>query len=555
MPTDALNLAIALLPEIALVAGGCVIVMFLTRKSERAADQRSAAVVAMVSLVVAAVLLQFGPRPTAGGPLALLGESSEGSSSPIVLDHTAWAVRWAALFFGMLLVGGSFALPQPATGTLRISNRGSPEFFMLMLLSLAGLMLVASANDIIVLFLAVELVSLPAVAMVALSRPIHGAIESAGKYFFLGLLAAGLLLMGLVYLFGWTGQTSLLPTHAGGSGGSVVLMVAMGLIVAGLSFSIAAFPFHVYLADVYQGAAAPVAGWLAFVTKAAGFLALAKVLAAVAGPMTVSSPGWHGDPHWPIVIWVLAAATMTAGNVLALWQRSIKRMLAYSSVAHSGYLLVGLLAAPTFATEAGAASTQSLADSVIFYLVAYGLANLGAFLVLAAARVQNKNGGGRREADSYADLAGLARRNLPLAIAMAVFGFSLMGLPPTVGFMAKVFIFVGAYQSGYVVLVVFALVNAAIGVAYYLRMIAACWLGEKSAGETVSPVPPRDPAAPPGVVIVILAVATIAFGLFPALLERPIARQAQMHQPAGRMESENPNPTGMTPTTPPPAGH
>ena len=583
MSTDAFNLALALLPEIALLAGGCVIVVFLTRQSERPDAQRAAALVAMLSLVVAAVLLQFGPTPTGGGPWALNGELSGENISPIIFDHTAWAVRWAALFFGMLLVGGSFALPQAGAGTLRVSNRGGPEFFMLMLFSLAGLMLVASANDIIVLFLAVELVSLPTVAMVAMSRPVHGAIESAGKYFFLGLLAAGLLLMGLVYLFGWTGQTSLLPTHPGGSGQNVVVMIAMGLIVAGLSFSIAAFPFHVYLADVYQGAAAPVAGWLAFVTKAAGFLALAKVLAAVAGPMSPISPGWQSDPHWPIVIWVLAAATMTAGNVLALWQRSIKRMLAYSSVAHSGYLLVGLLAAPTFAKTAGEGDTQTLADSVVFYLVAYGLANLGAFLVLSAARVRNEAGGGgagSREADSYGDLAGLAKRNLPLAIAMAIFGFSLMGLPPTVGFMAKVFIFVGAYQSGYVVLVVLALVNAAIGVAYYLRMIAACWLGESPAGETapaaagdcphfrgrwrkwgLSPslepsqtrgtVPfvqtaeqrgqsLRDPAAPPGIVIAVLAVATIAFGLFPALLHRPIARQAEMHQPTVHIQSADP---------------
>ena len=243
-----------------------------------------------------------------------------------------------------------------------------------------------------------------------------------------------------------------------------------------------------------------------------------------------------------------------AGNVLALWQRSVKRMLAYSSVAHSGYLLVGLLAAPTFARTAAETDTQTLADSVVFYLVAYGLANLGAFLVLAAARVQNDKSEGSREADSYADLAGLARRNLPLAIAMAIFGFSLMGLPPTVGFMAKVFIFVGAYESGYVVLVVLALVNAAVGVAYYLRMIAACWLGEEKRGQkpfsgasefgeecpkmASDPFLRRDPAAPPGVVIAILAGAIIAFGLFPTLLDRrPAAtRPGDRPAPAAREE-------------------
>jgi NADH-quinone oxidoreductase subunit N len=331
-----------------------------------------------------------------------------------------------------------------------------------------------------------------------------------------------------------------------------IALVAVALVLAGLAFNIAAFPYHVYIADVYQGAAAPVAGWLSFVTKAAGFVALAKVLAAIGGPAAVKGVyvtlGWLGEPLWQNALWVLAVATMTVGNVLALWQRSVKRMLAYSSVAHSGYLLVGLLVVPEALRCWPAYLTlfppQSLADVVVFYLAAYGIANLGAFLVLAVARVDDGHGG-TREADSLADLGGLARRNMPLAIAMAIFGFSLMGLPPLVGFMAKVFVFVGAFQSGYVWLVVIAVVNAAVGVAYYLRMIAACWLDNATEGQARDraggpagslPAAPAGslPAAPAGspseahaaprIVVAVLAVLTVLFGLVPSLLYRPMTR-------------------------------
>lgn len=562
MSHDAVNLVLSLLPEIALLVGGSLIVMLFTSRRESADGSsrsgRAAGWAALFTVLVAAVLLQLNrgqgsqvsglgsresavreqpPGPERGesrlaatrssttcrGTQGIACRLSDEATAPpaIFIDRTSRAVRWAAIFMGVFLIAGSFSLPDRTAGTrLRVTGRAAPEFFMLLLFSLTGLMLVASANDLIVLFLALELTSLPTIVAVALSRPRHGAIESAGKYFFLAVLSAAFLLLGLAYVFGATGQTSLagLVVAAAGAGRSAVGLTAIGLVVVGLAFNIASFPYHVYIADVYQGAAAPVSGWLAFVTKAAGFVALAKILSAVAGAASPLDPGWLSAPALRHGVAILAVATMLAGNALALWQRSVKRMLAYSSVAHSGYLLVGLLIPAT--------ADEPLPPVVAFYLVGYGLANLGAFLVVS--RAGRGTGGRPGEADSFDDLRGLARRNLPAAVAIAIFGFSLMGLPPTVGFLGKVYIFVGAYRGGLGWLVVVALINSAIGAAYYLRMIAACWLDvledDTSASRAV-PGPGTDgdntPDAP-AMVIVALSILTIAFGLFPAGLFRPM---------------------------------
>ncbi|MDD4891602.1 MAG: NADH-quinone oxidoreductase subunit N [Phycisphaerae bacterium] len=541
----AVNLVLALLPEIALLAGGMLIVLLLATQSTAEGDcattHRRAAWAALFTVFAAAMLLQLGPRvspdelrPPAPQSHLLAASQPAGvvmlGPPVLALDGTTRAVRWAAIFMGVLLIGGNFGCPENVTSRLKMAGRGSPEFFMLLLFSLAGLMLVASANDLIVLFLAIELTSLPTVVAVVLSRPRHGAIEAGGKYFFLSALSVAFLLLGLAYVYGATGTTSLeritsMTAYGWAGAKGPIGLVAVSLVVAGLAFNIAAFPYHVYLADVYQGAAAPVSGWLAFVAKAAGFVALAKVLVAVAGPVRMFDLGWVGEPVWQRFIAGLAVATMLASNVLALRQRSVKRMLAYSSVAHSGYILVALLVVP----EPG----ETLPIVAMFYLVGYGLANLGAFLTLSAANPDDS-----READTFDDLRGLARRKMPLAVAMAIFGFSLMGLPITVGFMGKVFVFVGAYRAGFAWLVVVALINSAIGVAYYLRMVASCWLdvldpasddpspvGRGSQGETAAP-----PRPTPSLVIAVLAVLTVGFGLLPAGLFRPMASERTVRE-------------------------
>ncbi len=507
----------------------------------------------------------MGPRLTAAEAQAV------NSLAGIALDATSRAARWAALIVGVLLIGANFSLPERRPGRPR-SDRATPEFFMLLLFSLAGLMLTGMANDLIVLFLALELASVPTFIAVALSRPQHGATEAAGKYFFLGALSLALLVMGLAYLFGATGQTNLNQMHARlliqPAVPGYVLLIGMGLVVAGLAFKIAAFPYHVYIADVYEGSAAPVAGWLSFVPKAAGFLALARLLTVIGGPAglhdlesgAVLLSGWVAHPVWGWLIWGLAVATMTAGNVLALWQRNVKRLLAYSSVAHSGYLLVALLLVPE-------TSARQVATPLLFYLVVYGIANLGAFLVLSAVRSADP-AGGTREAETFADLHGLGRRRPAMAIGMAVFVFALMGLPPTAGFLAKAYVFIGAFRTGYDWLVVIALLNAAVGAAYYLRIVGACWIGgaeEEAPGEhgqtglaagqsdsgdagsgrsADRAAPPLDEAGqqPPGLVIAICAFVTLLFGVAPGQLQQWFTKDLVLNigrnRPPARQQAE-----------------
>ncbi|MCG3178705.1 MAG: NAD(P)H-quinone oxidoreductase subunit 2, chloroplastic [Phycisphaerae bacterium] len=548
MNSDLANLTLALLPEIILLVGACVLVLIFS--GGRAAESRMGpGWFALVTVVAAAGALMALPTPVY-------------TDGAIRLTPIALSARWASLLVGLLLIAANGLLPESRPGR-DLADRAAPEFFMMLLASLAGLMVTAVANDLIVLLLALELTSVPTYIAVALSRPQAKATEAGGKYFFLGALSAALLLMGLAWLYGATGTTRLdemvsLPVSL-----SPTALIAMGLAVAGLAFKIAAFPYHVYIADVYEGSAAPLAGWLAFVPKAAGLLALGKLLVAVGGPILLAGGqpgGWTTLPALKWTVWGLAAATMTVGNAMALWQKSIKRMLAYSSVAHSGYLLVALMIVPV--------DGQAVAPALLFYLLAYGVANLGAFMVLSSIRAPESSpspsqGEGRgegsrgdREAETFADLAGLARRRPALAIALAVFGFSLMGLPLTMGFVGKLYVFsaalrsgelLGAAGSGYTLLVIVALVNAAVGAGYYLRMIAACWLGEREgdAAPTVERTSPRGTVSH-GAVIAVLAALTLAFGLAPFPLQRNLEEAPRRLAPPTTSASQCPAPVAAS---------
>ena len=275
------------------------------------------------------------------------------------------------------------------------------------------------------------------------------------------------------FLYGAAGTTSLSGVAGGGmsspwsASGSVGSFALIGLLLtfAGLAFKVAAVPLHFYLADVYEGAASPVAGMLGFVPKLAGFLALAKIFAACDWSPPV-------EVYW--TVWVVAAATMTTGNVLALLQSNVKRVLAYSSIAHTGYMLIALFVGPV----AGQGALSDGVAALLFYMAVYGAMNLGAFAVLAAFRV------GDREAETWDDLAGLSVRAPLVALALAICAFSLMGIPPTAGFIGKIFIFSSAFslpadhvfRGPLVVLAVIGVVNSAIGAAYYLRMAATPYL-------------------------------------------------------------------------------
>jgi NADH-quinone oxidoreductase subunit N len=337
------------------------------------------------------------------------------------------------------------------------------EYFGLMLLSVAGLFLVASANDIILLFLGIELASIPTYIMVSISRPLPVAQEAGVKYFFLGAMSAAVMLFGFSYLYGVTGTTSLeqiartfehtasMSSEWSPSALTDWQLVAVLLLVAGFAFKMAVVPLHVYAGDVYQGAATPMTAFLAFVPKTAGFVALIKLMFAISGN------AWAVPEPIVKLIWVLAALTMTVGNVLGLLQFNVKRVLAYSSVAHSGYMLVGV---------AALISTT--------YLSAYGIMNTAAFgvLMLLPSRLNHP----ATSAETFEDLAGQGRKHVGLGLAMAVACFSLTGLPLTVGFFGKLYLIKPALHAGLNGLVIVLVINAAISAAYYLRIVAAMFL-------------------------------------------------------------------------------
>jgi NADH-quinone oxidoreductase subunit N len=399
-------------------------------------------------------------------------------------DTLVWYTRLIGLAIGFLILLVNHHVCEEGERS---------ESTALILFSLAGVLLVANANDLILLFLALELVSIPTYILIGLSRRNIIAQEATGKYFFLGAFAAALNLYGFSFLYGAAGTMRLFGGED--TGGSIYLtlckpgamhdsIVLLGMLfsLAGLTFKIAAVPLYFYVADVYQGAASPVTGLLGFIPKFAGFIALIRLF---------SLCGWaYGDTmFW--LLWVLAAATMTVGNTLALMQHNVKRMLAYSSVAHSGYMLVALVAGPAILGGADASPMRNGLSAVLFYMAIYGVMNLGAFSALAFFRKAGPEG--EDSAETIQDLGGSARRHPWACLALAVCVLGLMGFPLTSGFLGKVYVFSAALSSGgggaghmaVVVLVVLGVINAAIGAAYYLRILASCYLGRST--ESITP--------------------------------------------------------------------
>ncbi len=429
-------------------------------------------------------------------------------------------VRLIAASAGLLILLINMHLPDAG-------ERG--EHFAMILFSLAGVMLTAGADDLITLFLALELVSVPTYALVAAGSADVRAQEAGLKYFFLGALAAAVLAYGLSFLYGATGTTSLSSQFGVVRAGDAYVLIGLLMVLGGLAFKIAAVPLHVYAPDVYQGAASPVTGLLGFFPKAAGFVALLKILALLE-PSTVTDirdPSWVPPNVVFWVLWVLAAATMTVGNCVALLQSNVKRMLAYSSIAHSGYMLIGALVGPLMT---GGPMRDGWA-AVLFYLFAYGVVNLGAFGVLAFLRVQG------RPAEDLDDLQGLARVHPGAALTMALCAFSLMGMPPSVGFFGKVYIFSAAlgvdvhhpHQTAMVVLAVFGLLNSAVAASYYLRIIGTCYLREPREFTTLMPHRPLRLG------LAICAAFVILAGVWPRDLFRLAGLATGGMQPAPRM--------------------
>ncbi|MFP6627109.1 MAG: NADH-quinone oxidoreductase subunit N [Deltaproteobacteria bacterium] len=414
---------------------------------------------------------------------------------------TALVVDSYAIYFNLLLAILTAAAVMMAMDYLPFTGVVAREYYPLVLFAVAGLMIMAAATDLVVMFLGLETMSIAVYALAGLWRGQMRSTEAALKYFLLGAFASAILVYGIALIYAETGSTVLVGVAEGISGGADagVLMAGVAMLMVGFGFKVAAVPFHLWTPDVYEGSPTSVTVFMATVVKAGAFAALLRTLVVALAPL-------H-EQIYPLLA-VAAVATMTLGNLAALAQTSLKRMLAYSSIAHTGYLLVGLAAvAAQGATSAvGGVNSVEATGSVLFYLAVYGAMNLGVFgIMMLLARVDYG-------AEDIDDLAGLSRRHPLLAATMTVFLLSLTGFPPLGGFIGKLYVFAAALDAGLVWLVVVAVVNSVVSAVYYLGVVRAMYFDQGQDGRAV-----YDGARPYLAVAVAMAlVATLALGLFPS---------------------------------------
>jgi NADH-quinone oxidoreductase subunit N len=408
--------------------------------------------------------------------------------------------RFSLFFSFMLCLGGAFACLLGG-GYLPEHEIDRSEFFPLVLLATVGAIALAAAGDLLTLFVGLETMSLGVYCMIALRRGSLKASEGALKYFLLGSFAAAIQLFGAGLLYGATGHTDFAgigqAVHTIGTPGSLVnapyVLIAMVMSIVGLAFKVAAVPFHMWTPDAYEGAPTPTTTFMAVAVKAAAFAILMRILVVGFGDERLLSWG----TGWPPIIAALAILSMTVGNLIAGRQDSVKRMLAYSSIAHAGYALVGV---------AAILGSDQAAPSVSFYLLTYTVSTAGAFgaLILCGSR--------GREAVSYEDLAGVGRRHPAAALAFSVFLLSLAGIPPLAGFFGKLYVFSAAIDAGLYWLTVLGLLNSVIAAYYYLRVMVYMYMREPVAGAPVA-VPMRS--AMVNAAILLAAVGVVFLGTFP----------------------------------------
>lgn len=459
------------------------------------------------SVALAGYILAFAALLLSGSPW----NAESVASGPVIVDPMSLGLRWLAALTGMIF---TLALTQLANEDL------ASESFGALMLVVVGVMLASGANELVLLFLGLEMISIPTYVLLFLGKRDRASGEATMKYFYLSLLASALLLYGFSFLYGLSGTTVIAGSPASPGIREKLLSAAMDtsplarlgplalvLIVAGLGFKLAAAPFQFYAPDVYQGTTNVNAGLLAVAPKIAGTAGLIRLL-VVAMPLVA-------DYAWQLSL-VLAALTMTVGNVCALWQKDVRRLMAYSSIAHGGYLLIGLTVGT--GSVALGSSVPGGAGSMLFYVLVYSLASMGTFAALAYL------GSPTRELSGIEELAGLGKSQPLAAAALAVFMFSLAGIPPLAGFWGKLSLFSGAIQmaaandqsplaSWFVVLAVIGALNAAVAAAYYLRVIATMYFSSSSAA-------PVQAAGGTGALTaaVLCALFVVIGGMFPAQL-------------------------------------
>jgi NADH-quinone oxidoreductase subunit N len=461
-----------LIPEMMLALFACV--LFVGGAFAPRINRSSWGITALTGLLLALFALLWMP--------ATAPASTSVTAVPFLFDSLAFLTRLIAILATIALVLLSWD---------EVPERQVSDYHACLLVIALGAGLVGAANDLVGLFIALEVVSIPTYVLLYLPRHDEAAQEAALKYFLLSILSSALLLFGFSYLYGLAGTTNIAGildalAHAPigpagaeqfstGRTAAGLALVALVMVVAGLGFRITAVPFHFYAPDVYQGTSAGAAAMLAIIPKLVGFAALLRVLGFVVpdGVATGAALGTALSRQVPVLLWFLAVITMTLGNVLALLQDNLRRLLAYSSVAHAGYMLVALASAPFLMT--GDAGLNGVA-ALLYYLVAYGAMTVGAFAVIAMLDRPD------RRVETIDDLAGLSRTHPGTALMLTVLLLSLIGIPLTAGFTGKLLIFFGALSVEgdsawlYRVIALIGMLNAAIGGWYYLRIITAMYL-------------------------------------------------------------------------------
>ena len=401
---------------------------------------------------VTAFLSALGLALALGFTLAQAGYEGLGFSGMVVMDG------FSTFTNALLLVSGLLGVAL-AYGYVRRMGIERGEYYTFLLFSVTGMMLMAQAADLIVVFLALELLSIPLYVLAAFARPKVESEEAGLKYFLLGAFSTGFVVYGIALVFGATGTTSIMGIFAAPSNGTTNLLLTLGaaLILVGFGFKVAAVPFHMWTPDVYQGAPSAVTAFMSSGAKIAGFAALLRVF-ATAFPSIA--------PDMTDVLWAVAALTMILGNVIAIAQTNIKRLLAYSSIAHAGYILMAFVpyGNPDVAPVSVAAG--------LFYLVSYALTNFGAWAVVIS--LEQNDGKGLQ----ISDYSGLFWRKRGLAIAMTVFMLSLIGFPPTLGMVGKFYLFRSVIDGGFYGLAVIGVLTSLISAYYYLRVVVTMYMSD-----------------------------------------------------------------------------
>jgi len=478
---------LALAPALILVIGALVLLMLevFQDSNKRGYQAWFTAVVAALAALSAIPMLSADPYPIL---------ASEGRAPFAVADGFGGLIA-LTVCIGLALSALS------AGGFLEARKADRGEFYALAMFSAAGMVLLGQATDLLLIFIAIEIMSVPIYALAAYLRRGAKPAEAAFKYFILGAFSTAILLYGIALVFGATGGKTGLTEIAAAGETSMLLFTGLALVAVGFLFKVAAAPFHMWAPDVYEGSPTPVTAFMAVGVKAAGFAAFVRVLVMGFGDYELANL----ETGWGNLLGILALVTMLVGNLLAVPQRSVKRMLAYSAIAHAGYLLLGVTASAVPEVRAAAG------EGILFYLLAYTFTGFGAFAVVAALERQDSESPMSWDLDRF---AGLAKRRPTLAIMMTLFMVSLAGIPPTVGFVGKLYLFRAAIDAGLYGLAIAGILTSVISLYYYLRVVVYMYMREPEGSVVLHP----EPRLSSSFALVIAAVGTLLLGVIPSLI-------------------------------------